>query len=850
MASPGSPARFMSTRAASSSARVAAKPSAAAAASAADDAEEDDGEDSDASAVPLDSDEDEEAADEGDDGGDYRKHGTPLEEVAELSAPMRRRLTAAGITSLFPVQARSLATALARRDVIVRSRTGSGKTMGFAIPIVQALADGGVAGVPPAAGARGRPPRAIILAPTRELARQVEQEISRLTAGTRITSLAVYGGAAMGPQEGALRNGVDIIVGTPGRVTDFMERGVLDLSRVSYAVLDEADEMLRMGFVEAVENIFRALPPPPKAAAGGSTSAGGDDGSITRTTMLWSATVPPWVRELAGKYCGQGAAAPAFIDMIGADAQKVSTTASFATYVVGRSASARQDALAAVLASLMRDRAAANAASTASGGASGPQSRGRVLVFTDTKRDAGELATAMRLPGIATAQITGDLSQREREAALDAFRRGSVQVLFATDVAARGLDVPDVDAVVHYRLPREREAFVHRSGRTARAGRSGSVAILVEPEEIGMLTSWERGLSFTSPVTALPRLRASDLLEEAAGRALGALRAAPRELVAAVRSSPLWSRLFPAGGASDSDVAALQARLAEALVAVVTGGGASASAGGGSGKAASQALGLAYSLLSGERGYVTMALYPYRAGFKAWTRAAVPPPAASAVPTSSVGALVTAFCDAAKVSGGDRPRKAFTTTPTPAAEAASAGAGAVDGGEPAIVFDMPAAAFDAAVAAAEAAGGDVGDAFAALPALPASVRKLAFPSRFGGSGGSSGGGGGGGFRRGGSGGFGGRSGGGDRGGDRGFGGGRGGGGDRGSGGFGGRSGGYSDFGSGGSGGFSRGGGDRGGGGFGGSGGRGGGFGGSRSGGSGGGGGGGFGRGRPSDDDFY
>lgn len=199
MSSRGSLARMMSTRAGAPA------------------PEED--EDSDAAAVPLGADEGEEGDEEdaeGDDGGDYRKHGTPLEEVPDLSANMRRRLTSAGITSLFPVQARTLATALARRDVIVRSRTGSGKTMGFAIPIVQALADGGVAGVPPAAGARGRPPRAIILAPTRELARQVEQEISRLTEGTRITSLAVYGGAAMGPQEGALRNGVDIIVGTPG----------------------------------------------------------------------------------------------------------------------------------------------------------------------------------------------------------------------------------------------------------------------------------------------------------------------------------------------------------------------------------------------------------------------------------------------------------------------------------------------------------------------------------------------------------------------------------------------------------------------------------------------------------
>lgn len=224
MASPGSHARFMSTRAGAGTGARTASSSARVAAAAAP--EDDDGEDSDAAAVPLDSDEGEASAEEeeGDDGGDYSKHGTPLEEVAELSAPMRRRLTAAGITSLFPVQARSLAGALARRDVIVRSRTGSGKTMGFAIPIVQALADGGVAGVPPAAGARGRPPRAIILAPTRELARQVEQEIARLTAGTRIVSLAVYGGAAMGPQEGALRNGVDIIVGTPGesRVTSCM----------------------------------------------------------------------------------------------------------------------------------------------------------------------------------------------------------------------------------------------------------------------------------------------------------------------------------------------------------------------------------------------------------------------------------------------------------------------------------------------------------------------------------------------------------------------------------------------------------------------------------------------------
>jgi len=573
---------------------------------------------------------------------------------------------------------------------------------------------------------------------------------------------------------------------------DLHQRGALDLSGCTWAVLDEADEMLRMGFQEEVRAIFDTLPPPGAPAKAGAAGAGGIGGAasaeagapVSRTTMLWSATVPSWVRDLASRYCAK----PQFIDLIGAHEQKLPPTAAFRSHLV--TASSRQETVAAVLTALVRQGS--------SGSADGAT---RVLVFTDTKREAADLGHAVAIPGARVTEITGDLSQALREKAIADFRAGRVQVLFATDVAARGIDIPDVDAVVHYRLPREMESFVHRSGRTARAGRSGAVVVLMDAGEARMLAGWEAKLQFSAAVTALPRLDAATLVSEAQPRVLSGLRGVPASLNAAVRASGLWAKLVPA----DAPPALLQHKLADALAVLALGGTAAAStAKGSSGGSGVPGVTLATSLLSGERGFVTVTLHPFAGSFAGLAGTSAPqPPASGSLAPSAVTACVVAFCNALGVAGTDRPRRVFAVAASDAAAASTATAAAasasapLSAGQPTIVFDLPAAALDKLEEASLLKG-------AALPlerteVLPRTVKTAAFA---GGSGG--------GFE-----GRGGRSGGrsfGGRGGGGGY-GGRGGGGGSG---YGGRSSSYSGGGGGGGGfrdrgeegGFRRGGGDR------------------------------------------
>lgn len=253
------------------------------------------------------------------------------------------------------------------------------------------------------------------------------------------------------------------------------------------AVLDEADEMLRMGFKEDCEQIFAAMPP-----------------ATERQTMLWSATVPPWVRQLTSTYCRSAK----FVDLVGNDAPKLAATASFQACTV--TPSTRGDIFAAFL-----SHAVASSKSS------------RVLVFTDTKKEASELSR-LSIPGVSMRELTGDLSQPLRDKALADFRAGRVNVLCATDVAARGLDIPDVDLVMHYRMPQQQETFVHRSGRTARAGRDGRVVALMEPSDWSVATTWERSLQFSFTVVATPSIDAAAVLTESAARVVAQVKYVPR----------------------------------------------------------------------------------------------------------------------------------------------------------------------------------------------------------------------------------------------------------------------------------------------------------------------------------
>ena len=340
-------------------------------------------------------------------------------------------LVVQGITVPTAIQEAVIPVALEGRDVLGRARTGTGKTLAFALPIAARLQP---------SHERGRSPRAIILAPTRELARQSASVLE--WSAPNLSVLAVYGGAAYSPQERALQRGTDVIVGTPGRIIDHLDRGTLNLTGVEIVVLDEADEMLSMGFEDAVERILRDTP------------AG-------RQTLLLSATLPDWVNRLASTYQNN----PVRIDQVGKESAALSTTQHLAVRIAP---AGRTRVLADLLTVLAPERA---------------------IVFTRTRKDTDDLAMELVHRGIEADGIHGDLAQAQRERALGAFRAGRTRVLVATDVASRGLDIPEVDLVVQTHIPQDAEAYIHRTGRTGRAGRAGTAIVLYTDRE-------QRGLKF------------------------------------------------------------------------------------------------------------------------------------------------------------------------------------------------------------------------------------------------------------------------------------------------------------------------------------------------------------------
>lgn len=352
-----------------------------------------------------------------------------------LKPEILEALKAKGISTPTPIQAAALPIALDGRDLIGQARTGTGKTLAFALPIAERLAP---------SAERGRPPRALVLTPTRELALQVAEEVASVAPHLKV--VAVYGGTGYAKQKEALARGADVVVATPGRALDYLDQGVLDLSRVEIAVLDEADEMLSMGFEEEVERLLSATP---KA----------------RQTLLFSATLPSWARRLSERYMR----APVLINVVKEEGVTYQEEAILAP----------QDRLG-LLSDLLYVKA--------------PK---RAIVFTSTKKETEEVATGLLQAGLSARAIHGDLSQSDRERVLKAFREGEVRVLVATDVAARGLDIPEVDLVVHYRLPQSPEVYQHRSGRTGRAGRGGEVVIFYGPREKRELQGLEKAVGRT-----------------------------------------------------------------------------------------------------------------------------------------------------------------------------------------------------------------------------------------------------------------------------------------------------------------------------------------------------------------
>ena len=346
-------------------------------------------------------------------------------------------LAAVGIISPFPIQELTLPVALSGQDIIGQAKTGTGKTLGFGLPTIQRVVgrdDEGWADLEyPGA------PQALILVPTRELAIQVGEDLA-IAAKLRNARVAtLYGGVPIEPQAELLRRGLEVAVGTPGRIIDLYQQGFLNLKQVKIVVLDEADEMLDLGFQPSVEKILSYLP---------------ED----RQSMLFSATMPGPVIAMARQYMTKP------MRISAADPEDASKTKSSIRQVVYRAHHLDKDEM---IGRILR--------------ATG---RGRTVIFTKTKRDAARVAEELVNRGFAAAPLHGDLNQVAREQALKAFRTGKVDILVATDVAARGIDVEDVTHVINHRVPEDEKTYLHRTGRTGRAGNEGTAVTLVDWDDL------------------------------------------------------------------------------------------------------------------------------------------------------------------------------------------------------------------------------------------------------------------------------------------------------------------------------------------------------------------------------
>lgn len=328
-------------------------------------------------------------------------------------------LSAKGITEAFPIQALTIADALQGRDVCGKAKTGSGKTLAFGLPTVQRIAGG---------TGRGRVD-GLILVPTRELATQVYEELAPLAETRGLRALAVYGGADIERQIKKLNQGVELIVATPGRMIDLLDRGVVSVSEVGHVVIDEADRMADMGFLPQVEWILRRIE--------------GD-----HQTLLFSATLDGAVDTLVSRYQHD----PVRHEV---EASEV-TVEAMAHRFLGVHEMDRKKVVASIV-----------------------ESASRTMVFCNTKRACDRLSADLEKLGVSAEPIHGDLRQRQREKALKQFTDGEVKALVATDVAARGIHVDDVDVVIHFDVPDDHKTYLHRSGRTARAGGSGVAVTLV-----------------------------------------------------------------------------------------------------------------------------------------------------------------------------------------------------------------------------------------------------------------------------------------------------------------------------------------------------------------------------------
>jgi len=354
-----------------------------------------------------------------------------------LAPSLLKALDAEGYQTPTPIQEKAIPHVLAGRDVIGLAQTGTGKTAAFALPILQLLEASKTR--PQSFGARS-----LILSPTRELASQIEESFRSYGRFLRLSSTVVFGGVPIGRQRRALQNGVDVLVATPGRLLDLVDQRILRLDHVEILVLDEADQMMDLGFIHALRRIAKLVP-------------------AQRQTLFFSATMPKTIRDLASQFIKD----PAEVSVA-----PVAATAERVEQQVIHTTPALKPALLAQMLS--------------------GDAFSRVIVFTRTKHGADRVVRGLEANGISAAAIHGNKSQAHRERALNGFRNGSCKVLVATDIAARGIDVDEVSHVVNFDLPNVPETYVHRIGRTARAGHSGLAISLCTGEERPYLRSIER----------------------------------------------------------------------------------------------------------------------------------------------------------------------------------------------------------------------------------------------------------------------------------------------------------------------------------------------------------------------
>ena len=342
----------------------------------------------------------------------------PPLDISELSQDVGSAVIAAGWKELMPVQKMSIPYLLAGKDLVVQSRTGSGKTGAFLLPLFELL------------DSTDRSVQALVLSPTRELARQIYEEFQRIQPDQALEAALIYGGVRYGPQLDALKRGVQLVVGTPGRILDHLQQGNLNLKKVRMLILDEADEMLSMGFYPDMRKLRGYL-------------------AEDRQSCMFSATIPSRVRNLASEFLSE----PGFLSL---SVGNVSVEEIEHRYF-------RVDAM-------QKDRVLVRLIELEN-----PES---AIIFSNTKREVEYLGTFLQNSGYDAAIISGDLSQKARETVMKRVRDGSLKYLVATDVAARGIDISDLSHVFMYDVPQDREYYIHRSGRTARAGKSGTALVL------------------------------------------------------------------------------------------------------------------------------------------------------------------------------------------------------------------------------------------------------------------------------------------------------------------------------------------------------------------------------------